>query len=141
MSATTAAANADAAHIPVIDISALLVGGTDETTAAEQRTAKAVDHALRNSGFFYVSNHGVPQALIDELWAVSREFFALPLEEKLRIDMEHGGRAWRGYFPCGRELTSGVPDHKEGLYLGTDLPPDHPAVAAGLPFHGELASE
>ena len=40
--------------------------------------------------------------------------------------MERGGRAWRGYFPVGGELTSGLPDQKEGLYLGAELPADHP---------------
>lgn len=50
--------------------------------------------------------------------------------------MARGGPAWRGYFPVFGELTSGAPDRKEGLYFGTDLPPDHPRVRAGLPLHG-----
>ena len=50
--------------------------------------------------------------------------------------MEHGGRAWRGWFPLEGELTSGVPDRKEGLYLGVELSPEHPRVRAGWPLHG-----
>jgi isopenicillin N synthase-like dioxygenase len=50
--------------------------------------------------------------------------------------MEHGGRAWRGYFPVGGELTSGRPDLKEGLYFGAELGPEHPLVRAGTPLHG-----
>ena len=50
--------------------------------------------------------------------------------------MERGGRAWRGYFPVGGELTSGQPDLKEGLYFGAELPDDDPRVLAGLPLHG-----
>ena len=50
--------------------------------------------------------------------------------------MAGGGRAWRGWFPEGAELTAGRPDHKEGYYFGEDLPPDDPRVAAGLPLHG-----
>ena len=50
--------------------------------------------------------------------------------------MERGGRAWRGYFPVGAELTSGRPDLKEGLYFGAELPADDPRVLAGLPLHG-----
>ncbi|MEP6504185.1 MAG: 2OG-Fe(II) oxygenase family protein, partial [Betaproteobacteria bacterium] len=46
------------------------------------------------------------------------------------------GRAWRGWFPLGGELTSGRPDWKEGLYLGTELGDDHPRVRAGVPLHG-----
>ena len=41
-----------------------------------------------------------------------------------------GGTAWRGWFPLGGELTSGVPDRKEGYYFGAELPPDP------RPMHG-----
>src|SRR6185436_2380490 len=34
------------------------------------------------------------------------------------------------------ELTSGRPDWKEGLYLGSELGPDHPRVRAGVILHG-----
>ena len=50
--------------------------------------------------------------------------------------MELGGRAWRGYFPVGDELTSGKPDLKEGIYFGSELTADHPKVKAKLPMHG-----
>ena len=50
--------------------------------------------------------------------------------------MPHGGRAWRGWFPLGGELTSGVPDRKEGIYFGAELGADDPRVRAGLPLHG-----
>ena len=50
--------------------------------------------------------------------------------------MSRGGRAWRGYFPVGDELTSGKPDQKEGLYFGAELAADHPLVLAGTPLHG-----
>ena len=32
---------------------------------------------------------------------------------KQAIHMSKGGRAWRGFFPTGEELTSGRPDMKE----------------------------
>ncbi|WP_389381666.1 2-oxoglutarate and iron-dependent oxygenase domain-containing protein, partial [Escherichia coli] len=46
---------------------------------------------------------------------LARQFFALDETSKLRWRMELGGRAWRGYFPLGGELTSNRPDWKEGL--------------------------
>jgi isopenicillin N synthase-like dioxygenase len=67
---------------------------------------------------------------------LSREFFALPLETKMEIQMALGGRAWRGYFPVGDELTSGQPDWKEGVYFGAELDESHPLVKAGTPMHG-----
>ncbi len=50
--------------------------------------------------------------------------------------MPRGGRAWRGYFPVGAELTSGRPDQKEGLYFGEELSGGNPLVRAGTPMHG-----
>ena len=54
----------------------------------------------------------------------------------MEIAMARGGRAWRGFFPVGGELTSGKPDLKQGLYFGEELTADDPRVAAGLPLHG-----
>jgi isopenicillin N synthase-like dioxygenase len=105
--------------LPVIDIS-------DPAAAAPE-----IERACRDTGFFYVTGHGVPTALRTELDARAREFFALPEAAKLEIEMARGGRAWRGYFPVGAELTSGEPDRKEGLYFGAELPAGHP-----LPLHG-----
>src|SRR5579862_7996596 len=77
-----------------------------------------------------------PAAPRADVAEASAEFFALPLADKMEIAMERGGRAWRGYFPVGAELTSGRPDLKEGLYFGAELPADDPRVLAGLPLHG-----
>nr|BFE65810.1 isopenicillin N synthase family oxygenase [Dactylosporangium thailandense] len=116
--------------LPVIDITGLARDGRDE------RAAREIEAACRASGFFYVSGHGVDPGLIARLDAAARTFFALPEAEKLEIAMARGGRAWRGFFPVGAELTSGVPDRKEGLYFGTELGPDAPQVRARLPLHG-----
>src|SRR5262249_33897712 len=73
---------------------------------------------------------------LSALDAASRRFFALPEARKLEIAMAKGGRAWRGYFPVGGELTSGQPDLKQGLYFGEELDERDQRVAAGLPLHG-----
>jgi isopenicillin N synthase-like dioxygenase len=120
-------------RLPVIDVGPLVAGGS---AAAMDAVAGQIQDACRDRGFFYVTGHGVPAALLADLADASAEFFALPPAEKLQIGMEHGGRAWRGYFPVGGELTSGRPDLKEGLYFGAELPGDDPRVRAGLPLHG-----
>lgn len=117
--------------LPVIDIGPLVAGKPGAKGVGE-----AIGRACRDTGFFYVLNHGVPQDLQDNLERASREFFALTHDEKMRLEMKKGGKAWRGYFPVGGEMTSGYPDNKEGLYLGVELPPTHPDVVAGLPLHG-----
>ena len=121
--------------LPVIDMSALRDarsrgGGDIEVTAA------AIDAACRDTGFFYVVGHGVPRELQVRVETRAREFFARPESEKAKIAMRYGGRAWRGWFPLEGELTSGVPDLKEGLYFGEELTPEDPRVRAGLPLHG-----
>ncbi|HUD38103.1 MAG TPA: 2-oxoglutarate and iron-dependent oxygenase domain-containing protein [Streptosporangiaceae bacterium] len=122
-----------AAGLPVIDVSPLVSSGP---TGARASVAGQIQAACRERGFFYVTGHGVPADLLNELAEASAEFFALPLADKLEITMDRGGPAWRGFFPVGAELTSGRPDLKEGLYLGTELPADDPRVLAGIPLHG-----
>jgi isopenicillin N synthase-like dioxygenase len=119
--------------VPVIDVGTLVSGGSE---SARDAVADQIQAACHDRGFFYVTGHGVPGELLGDLADASAEFFALPAADKLEIAMEHGGRAWRGYFPVGGELTSGRPDLKEGLYFGTELPAGDPRVKAGMPLHG-----
>jgi isopenicillin N synthase-like dioxygenase len=118
---------------PVIDISALR--GTSSGPRRAEVVA-ALHRACREAGFLQVVGHGIDPDLRRRLDRLAREFFALPEAEKATIAMSRGGRAWRGWFPAGGELTAGVADLKEGLYLGIDHPPEHPGVRRGLPLHG-----
>ena len=117
--------------LPIIDVGALVHGTPDRTDVARR-----IGEACRAHGFFYVTGHGVDAALVAELQAASRRFFALDEATKMQWRMALGGRAWRGYFPVGDELTSGRPDLKEGVYFGTELGPEDPRVRAGVPLHG-----
>ena len=96
-------------HIPIIDVSPLVAGDADLRGVATE-----IGCACRETGFFYIVGHGVDEALQARLETLSREFFLKPVEEKWRIRMALAGRAWRGYFRVGDELTSGRPDQKEG---------------------------
>jgi isopenicillin N synthase-like dioxygenase len=102
----------------------------------DHAVAAAIGQACRAHGFFYVIGHTVDEGLCRRLEALSHAFFALPESTKAQFAMARGGRAWRGWFALGGELTSGRPDWKEGLYIGTELPADDPRVRAGLPLHG-----
>ena len=105
-------------RLPVVDL-----GASD--------AAESIDRACREMGFFYVIGHGVDVELQQHLEETARTFFAEPDDVKAEIAMAKGGTAWRGWFPVGGELTSGVPDRKEGIYFGAEEPADHP-----LPLHG-----
>jgi isopenicillin N synthase-like dioxygenase len=115
--------------IPVIDVGPLLDG--DPGPVAAQ-----LDAACRDTGFFCIVGHGVDPDLAGALDRSARQFFALPEEVKAQMAMAVGGRAWRGWFPLGGEVTSGIPDRKEGIYFGEELGDDDPRVRAGTPLHG-----
>lgn len=118
--------------IPVIDIAPLISGQGDISAVAD-----SIHQACCETGFFYIIGHGVDIALQQQLEQLSRQFFAQDLDTKLQIKMALAGRAWRGYFPMGDELTSGKPDRKEGIYFGEELDETYPAVQAGVLMHGK----
>jgi isopenicillin N synthase-like dioxygenase len=97
---------------------------------ADADASARIDVACRDVGFFAVPLVPAQRALRDRLIATAAEFFALPDREKAAVSMAVGGPAWRGWFPLEGELTSGVPDRKEGYYFGAELPPDP------RPMHG-----
>jgi isopenicillin N synthase-like dioxygenase len=117
-----------------VDIGPLLSAAADPEALAE--LVRQIDAACRALGFFRVSGHGIDPQLLATLDAEARAFFAQPEAVKATIAMPLAGPAWRGWFPVRGEVTSGRPDRKEGLYVGTDVSPDHPRVVAGTPLHG-----
>jgi isopenicillin N synthase-like dioxygenase len=121
--------------LPVINIAPLLPPSIHHSSAC-QAVATEIGQACRRFGFFYITGHGVAEDLQQQLETSARQFFAQPTEVKSEINMARGGRAWRGYFPVGAELTSGQPDRKEGLYFGAELDAQHPLVQAKTPLHG-----
>jgi isopenicillin N synthase-like dioxygenase len=118
-------------HVPEIDVEPFVHDRGDGRDAAAD-----IDAACREIGFFSIVGHGVDAALRARLDASAREFFALGDHEKAQIAMARGGRAWRGWFPVGGELTSGLPDQKEGIYFGVELGREDARVRAGVPLHG-----
>jgi isopenicillin N synthase-like dioxygenase len=121
--------------LALIDVAPLLDRENADPRALERVVAE-IDLACRTLGFFRVVGHGLDGSLLKRLDAAARAFFAQPDEVKAQIAMPLGGPAWRGWFPFRGEVTSGRPDRKEGLYVGTDLPADHPRVRASTPLHG-----
>src|SRR5262249_15044152 len=75
--------------IPVVDLGPSFSG---EARAADQ-AAKQIHRACREMGFFYVSNHGIDQRLIDATFAWSAKFFELPLSDKRALNMKQSAGA------------------------------------------------
>lgn len=115
--------------IPVIDFSPFV----ENDLVGKGQVAEAIYHACHNVGFLYLKNHGIPQASIDQAFAQSQQFFALPLAEKQKI-------AWssecsnRGYVGLERErLDETQPgDLKEAFNLGKEVSPAAAAIKPEL---------
>ncbi len=115
--------------VPVIDISGL--GGD---AAARQAVADRIGAACEQIGFFCVTGHGVPQALIDAVRSTSRAFFAKPDAEKGAIERQPP--SYRGYIPLASEglarslgRAGAAADLKEAFSMG---PVEMPADGAHL---------
>jgi len=118
-------------EIPIIDLDGVRRGDR----AALTRTAAAIRSACTGVGFFYVSHHGVPEAVIAEAVEQARTFFALPLERKREVSVN---ARHRGFNALGDALMYEAkrPDHKEFYSMGLELPEDDPDVVAGEPLRG-----
>jgi isopenicillin N synthase-like dioxygenase len=108
-------------HIPVIDIAPSCGGDL----GARLHVAHALGNALENVGFATVVGHGIDESLMDSTYAAMREFFALPMAEKMRACPPEQAKA-RGYLPPGIESVAAT--------LNADTPPDlcEALVFAGL---------
>jgi isopenicillin N synthase-like dioxygenase len=115
--------------IPVIDFS----GSFSPTPDDRRKVAWEIHKACRETGFFYIANHGVPQALIDAQFECARRFFALSLADKMALHMRNSAST-AGYEPIGGQIldsqdataAKAPPDLKESFYCAMELPEDHP---------------
>lgn len=98
-----------------------------------EEAVAALRWACEDKGFFYVSDHGVPQQVIDDATRVAREFFALDLDVKMQTSKD-ASKCNRGYDELkGQTLEPGAPpDVKEGFFFGVDIPESDPRVQAGV---------
>jgi isopenicillin N synthase-like dioxygenase len=83
------------------------------------RKAEIADQLWRAStdiGFFQLVNHGIPQEQIDEAFATTERFFALPHETKAQYPLGKGTNAGWEYKSQVRPST-GTPDQKESYQI------------------------
>ncbi|WP_167854934.1 isopenicillin N synthase family dioxygenase [Mangrovimicrobium sediminis] len=117
-------------EIPLIDVSPIYTPGNTEGLA---RTGRAIAEACQRIGFFYATGHSVAPLIVDNAFSAARTFFALPLEERLRIKLND---RHRGYMPMG---DTTVPGYAANLHhsfeMALDLPVQDPDVLAGKPLH------
>lgn len=119
--------------LPIVDVSGL----HGDSAEARHAVARVLRQACLDKGFFYCAGHGVSAALVSEVFEQVRQFFALPLADKMTCDKALS-ICNRGYEPIGNQrLQPGaLPDLKEGFYIGRHLGLDAPEVRAGRFNHG-----
>ncbi|MBV9786223.1 MAG: isopenicillin N synthase family oxygenase [Acidisphaera sp.] len=118
--------------VPVIDFSPFRKGSGD----AKAKVAAAIRAACEGSGFFYLAGHGIPEAEVEGIFAASRRFFALPLEQRLAVKLTP--RENRGYQPLGSRIygdKADAPDLNESYKYQHELPPDDPDIVDGNRVH------
>lgn len=83
----------------------------------------AVRAAAHRIGFFQLVGYGAAEKHVEDIFEVTRQLFALPLHERLKLDNRLSPH-FRGYTRLGHEVTHGRPDAREQLDFG----PERPAV-------------
>jgi isopenicillin N synthase-like dioxygenase len=97
----------------------------------KRRLAAEVDRICRDTGFLAIADHGVPQAVIDEVWSKAKSFFDLSPEAKNAVRGPYAGYPYGYLGPKSEALAAsrGVetpPDLKESFNGGP------PSVPPGL---------
>ncbi|KAF7791656.1 hypothetical protein EIP86_002678 [Pleurotus ostreatoroseus] len=118
--------------IDIIDFGPFLDG------TEKQAVANAILDSFKKIGFVYLTNHGIPQTKIDQIFARSKRFFELPIESKMKAPHPGTGNHPRGYSPPGAEKITqhlydradiakarAKPDVKENFECGRE---DHPVL-------------
>ncbi|KAF4149928.1 2OG-Fe(II) oxygenase superfamily [Phytophthora infestans] len=125
-------------QVPVVDIGALMALGSDAEVDAALRDTK--DVALREIieniraaasewGFFYVTNHGLPEEEMERFRENMRSFFHLPPDTKRSIARTEENI--RGYVE--KELTKNKTDWKECFDFTGAYEDDPPCLNSNEP--------
>jgi len=130
--------------IPVIDLGPCFAGAP----GAFDRAAAELRHALKEIGFYFIVNHGIPRPLIHEAFRQAARFHGQPTTEKMKIRIDKHNV---GYLPMkGDTLRTSVvqtvtkPNLNEALFVaatcrptirrrGRPALPQRQPVAATLP--------
>jgi len=123
-------------QLPILDLGPYL----DGAAGARETLAAGIAAACTATGFFYIKNHGVSEALIDDTFAQSKRFHALPLDAKQALALDGNNI---GYLPMNASMQkhstvhkATTPNQNESFFVSFDRGPDHPGVAAKRPYRG-----
>lgn len=111
--------------IPSLDLSDFVSGDPGQ----KMKFVADLGHAFNTIGFVAIRNHGLNEALREDLYESVRSFFSLPEQVKKKYEFPHlFGQ--RGYVSKGKETAKGfkVADLKEFYHVGQPGPPENMAA-------------
>ena len=124
---------------PTIDLAKLDWRKQSAERASELRRLR---DACETAGYFAARTAAyIPPALVNSVYAATRSFHALPADAKAPFH-HRKDRNSRGWVPLGEEPSyeaesaGAVVSHVSSFDLARDLPPDDPAVLAGVTSMG-----
>ncbi|MCB0736349.1 MAG: isopenicillin N synthase family oxygenase [Bacteroidetes bacterium] len=123
------------AGIPSVDLNDFLSGDESRKMAF----VNALGNAYENIGFVAVKGHFLSDNLTEKLYSSVQEFYALPLETKLKYEID-GLAGQRGYTSFGKEHAKGssVGDLKEFWHFGQYVE-DGDSIAEQYPDNVDVA--
>ncbi|MCD9145112.1 isopenicillin N synthase family dioxygenase [Streptomyces albireticuli] len=89
-------------YVPVIDLSSARGGDA----LGRRNVAEAIGTVCETSGFLVIVGHGVPEAVIAEMYRATKEFFALPQPEKDALLSDPADPLMRGFGRSGSLAAS-----------------------------------
>lgn len=121
-------------YIPCLDLGSY-IDGTEEQ---RKKFSDELGRAFNDSGFVTITNHGVSQELIDQLYENIKAMFSLSPEQKEKYEKpELAGQ--RGYTSPGKETAKGAKtaDLKEFWQIGQEVT-DGDAIKSEYPDNERL---
>ncbi|KAJ5336414.1 hypothetical protein MYU51_012179 [Penicillium brevicompactum] len=108
--------------LPVVDVG-LLGSSTGPSSEEQAALSQQLYDVFATTGFAYLTN--VPLSFThEEVFDLSRQFFALPTDQKMQLAKQSFSKAnlntYRGYFPTQPELAND--NLKEGFEMGPAKP-------------------
>src|SRR5262245_2433680 len=111
-----------AGPLPLLDVAPYLAGEADTLA----RLGAELRWAFENVGFYYLRGHGIPQPLIDAAFAQAARFHALPMEEKLGVEVNADNV---GYLPMKiGQFPDRPPSRNAAFFLRREREPHDPLV-------------
>ena len=122
-----------AQEIPVID----LTDSYSDDLEKRKKIAWEIHKTCRDTGFFYVKNHTIPQEMMDNHLELAAKFFNLPTEEKQALDSANEDFT-RGYEAMAAQVLDegSPPDLKEGFMSSVDADENHRYTKLNVPGTG-----